>query len=144
MAIVEIDWHPDRRRLRQFAAIALGVCLAVGLDLAMGWWPFRYAGGWALPGVVWALGGVLLALGLTYPPGVRPFYLTLMVVSWPIGWVLSHAMLALLYFGVFTPIALWFRLVGRDPLCRRFDPEAETYWIRRPEPPRAARYFRQF
>ena len=34
----------------------------------------------------------------------------------------------MLYFLVFTPIALAFRLIGRDALRRSADREAKTYW----------------
>jgi hypothetical protein len=36
------------------------------------------------------------------------------------------------------------RAAGRDPLARRFDRDAETYWVPREETPDPARYFRQF
>ena len=45
---------------------------------------------------------------------------------------------------LFTPIGLAMRLVGRDPLRRRFDRQASTYWIKRPEQDETGRYFRQF
>ena len=39
-----------------------------------------------------------------------------MVLAFPIGWTVSQVMLALMFFGLFTPIGLVFRLIGRDPL----------------------------
>jgi hypothetical protein len=45
---------------------------------------------------------------------------------------------------VFTPIGLFFRLIGRDPLHRRFQPEADTYWVGRRPATDVRRYFRQF
>jgi len=35
------------------------------------------------------------------------------------AYVPGHAMLALMFFGLFTPFGLVFRLIGRDPLQRR-------------------------
>jgi hypothetical protein len=67
-----------------------------------------------------------------------------MAVGFPIGWTMSHLLLAVTYFGVLTPVALFFRLVGRDALCRRFDRAASSYWTARPLPPDVDRYFKQF
>jgi hypothetical protein len=51
----------------------------------------------------------------------------------------------LLFFGVVTPIGVAMRLAGRDPLRRRCDPTASSYWIvRRPPGPSAASMRRQF
>jgi hypothetical protein len=51
----------------------------------------------------------------------------------------------LLFFGVVTPIGLAMRLTGRDPLRRRHDPTATSYWIvRRPPGPSPVSMRRQF
>ena len=62
----------------------------------------------------------------------------------PIGWVVSHVLLGLLYYLLVTPIGLIMRLVGYDPMQRKLDRSATTYWQLRPEPSQAKRYFRQF
>jgi len=56
----------------------------------------------------------------------------------------SHVVLALLFFGILTPVALFFRLTGRDPLTRRFEPERESYWTDLSETIETKDYFRQF
>jgi hypothetical protein len=52
--------------------------------------------------------------------------------------------MGVLFFGLITPVALFFKLVGRDAMNRSFEPEADSYWV----PARAARdresYFKQF
>ena len=45
-----------------------------------------------------------------------------MVLAFPIGWTVSQVMLAMMFFGLFTPIGLVFRLIGRDPLHRARPP----------------------
>jgi len=45
---------------------------------------------------------------------------------------------------VFTPIGLTMRLFGWDPLERRFDPNASTYWVEHKPPASPSRYFQQF
>ena len=41
-----------------------------------------------------------------------------MVLAFPIGWTVSQVILLLMFYGLFTPIGLVFRLIGRDPLQR--------------------------
>ena len=60
------------------------------------------------------------------------------------GQVLSHVVLAVLFYGLLTPIALFFRLIGRDPLKRRWEPEQKSYWVDLPEAFDKKDYFRQF
>jgi hypothetical protein len=52
--------------------------------------------------------------------------------------------MALVFYGLFTPMGLLFRLIGRDPLNRRFDPTAQTYWTPHQTVTDGRRYFRQF
>jgi hypothetical protein len=48
------------------------------------------------------------------------------------------------FYLVFTPVGLVMRLLGRDPLQRRFDREAGTYWVDHVEPRSVEEYFRQY
>ena len=50
------------------------------------------------------------------------------------GRVVSPLVLGVLFFALFTPIALVMRAFGRDALHRRFDPAAPTYWVKRDPP----------
>ena len=63
--------------------------------------------------------------------GAGIIYLGMAYAAFPIGLVISHAILAAVYYAVLTPIGLLMHLVGRDPMRRRFDPQAESYWIER-------------
>ena len=76
-------------------------------------------------------------------PVARAVYRALTLLTFPIGWVISHVLLALVYYLLLTPIGLLLRATGRDPLQRRLDPEAETYWIEREGDRPANTYFRQ-
>ncbi len=148
MALIEVNWNPDRRQLRSFG----GVCLvAFG---AIGTWIFlkhtivgfnlaeRTAVTTAY--ILWATAVLCGLLGTAAPPLLRPLYIVLSAISLPIGYVLSHIVMAGLFYAVLTPFGLLFRLIGRDPLCRRFDATARSYWTARATPTTAKRYFRQF
>jgi hypothetical protein len=129
------NWNPDRRTLRQFAAIWLCVFLFLGTWSA-------WKGGAVAPGILWGLGLLVGLPGLAFPSVARPVYVGMMLVSAPIGWVVSHVLLAVVYFVLFAGLGLVFRLCGRDRLRIRFDRGAATYWNVRRSRPDAARYFR--
>jgi len=46
--------------------------------------------------------------------------------------IMSPVILAVLFYGTIAPIGLVARLFGYDPLRRRIDPAAASYWIARP------------
>ena len=79
-----------------------------------------------------------------WPPLLRPVYQLWMLAVYPIGWTVSHIVMALLFYLVFTPVGLIMRACGRDPMQRKFDRQATTYWQRRPPEQDKRRYFRQF
>ena len=87
---------------------------------------------------------VVGVLGLTRPEWMRFIYVGWMVLAFPIGWTISQVMLVVMFFGLFAPIGLVFRLLGRDPLQRARQPEPKSYWTPKPAPADLRRYFKQF
>ncbi len=83
-------------------------------------------------------------LGLFWPGALRPIFVGWMVLAFPIGWTVSLLVLALIFYGLFTPMALVFRLMGRDALDRLREPDRPSYWQPKPAPADLRRYFRQF
>lgn len=136
--MIEIDRHPAAAKLRWFAV------LQALFFAAMAWQWYRRTG-WAAPAVV-AAGAALLvgALGLVWPAWVRRYYVGWMVAVFPVGWVVSHAVLAAAYYLVLTPLGLARRLWRGDPLRLRFEREAASYWVTRPPQRPVEDYFRQF
>lgn len=145
--MVHINWDPDVETLRNFGFVAL---VGFGLIAVLAWFEwlvFSVGLGAARPYV--AAGAALLGTGaallsLVAPRANRPLYMGLSAVAYPIGFVLSHLLLGALFFGLFAPIGVIFRLMGRDPLRRRFDPGAASYWTPARAPRDPERYFRQF
>ena len=68
----------------------------------------------------------------------------MILITFPIGWLISHMVMALFYYGIITPIAVIFRITGRDPLRRKYDPQADTYWIPYKHKRSSKDYFHQF
>ncbi len=122
MSMISINWRPDRRALVEFSELSMFFLGMVASPLAY------LRGRPALAGAFWVAAVAIRLAGLWRPLRLRPVFLGLTLATWPIGWLVSHATLALLYHGVVTPIGLVLRLTGRDPLARRFDRTASTYW----------------
>jgi Saxitoxin biosynthesis operon protein SxtJ len=139
MSLFRLQLHPAPRELRMFAGIWFpAIAAVVGLFL----W---HATGETGPSrVLWSVATGWGVLGLFVPAVMKPAWVALMVGSWPIGFVVSHLVLAVVYYLVITPTGLACRFFRRDPLTRRFDPGAETCWTVREQVPDASRYFRQF
>ncbi len=136
--MIDLNLNPNRKELRQFS-VALIVATAVVGGLL--WWklgPNPWSKG------LWMGGPIAGVLGLALPIAIKPLFILLSVVAFPIGIVVGTLALAIVYYLMITPIGLLFRLLGRDPLHRRFDPSASTYWIARSQRPGAGKYFQQF
>ena len=78
------------------------------------------------------------------PPVRRWIYVGWIYAAFPIGWTVSHVLIAGIYYLLITPIGLIIRATGRDPLLRKFDRSAPTYWTPHPPPGDVKRYFRQY
>ena len=139
MSIVQVNTNPTRRQLNQFGFIWLGFLTLFG---AIAYFKFDNP---SAAKVLWVLAVVVPVIGWLVPAFMRLVFVGMSYLAWPIGFVVSHVVLALVYYLVFTPIGLLMRLFGYDPMRGRFDPEAATYWIARDEKASdAKRYFRQF
>jgi hypothetical protein len=138
------NWNPDDRQLRQFGWASLIAFAVLGLVFAWRLDAFAGSGRWSAPAVLWAVGVILAVAAAGRPRSVRPAYLVLMFAAAPINWVVMRVLFAVIYYLIFTPVALLFRLIGRDPLRRRSDPQAASYWVERRSDAPVARYFRQF
>src|SRR5262245_52931839 len=116
----DIPFDPPLTTLRQLA----GLWLAFFGGLAL--WEGLVRGHSGLAAVFAAMAVTIGPVGLARPRWIRPIYVGWMILAFPIGWTVSQVMLALMFFGLFTPIGLLFRLLGRDPLHRARRPRAES------------------
>jgi hypothetical protein len=139
MSLIEINLHPSRKELRNFAAIALIASAIISLllyvlkGLAIQW-----------VAIIFAAGFIIFISSLVSIKITRIIYLSLILVTFPIGYVVSFILLAAFYFLLLTPLGLFFRLIGRDSLCRKFDLNAKSYWLSRQSPKNLDSYFHQF
>ena len=145
--MVELNFRPSERTLRQFGWIALGGFGLLALCAWQHWLVFRHLPDAAREPVAFALLGLglLSALfSLVFPKANAPLFVGLSLVAFPIGFVLSYVIMATLFYVVIAPVGFLLRAIGKDPMDRRFLPDAKTYWVDA-RPARAkADYFKQF
>lgn len=136
--MLPISWSPADAQLKSFARI---------------WWPLfvlfvtalLYRGsGWTTPVLVVTGAGVALAIASAVSHTVaRTVFLGLHVITFPLAFVTSTIVLAVIYYLVVTPIGLVLRLAGRDALSLR-KRKAASLWVPVPDRTDAERAFRQF
>ncbi len=98
MALIEINKNPSRRELLWFGAL---FALFFGLIGGLIWWKL---GAPLAASVLWSVAGGITLLYYALSPIRRTLYLGWMFLVFPIGWVVSHALLAFTYYLVVTPI----------------------------------------
>jgi hypothetical protein len=144
MAIAAINWNPTEKVLRQFGWISL-----VGFPL-IAWtfsgrpMSFDDRGPWIPTMVGLALGITLAVAGLVYPKAVKPAFVTLSLITFPIGLVVGELFLTTVFFLLFGFVSVIFRIVGYDPMTRAFDSTAASYWTPKAQAASPKQYFQQY
>jgi fatty acid desaturase len=135
------DLDVGKKKVRSFGYPVGGVLIALAL---VGLW----RNGWRFTPAAYALlgaGGVLAALALAAPAVLRPVYRVWMGLALVLGFVMTRVILTLVFFLVITPVGWIMRVLGKDPLHRRFDRSAASYWIEKtppdPSPKRLEKYY---
>ena len=138
MPLIRINKNPSRKDLIVFGLLWL-IFLGVFGTLSFYKWHSIYSGL-----TLWILAIIIPITGLLLPSFMRLVYIGMAYATFPIGFILSYAILALVYYLIVTPIGLAMRLTGYDPMKKKFESEAESYWIKREPRTAINRYFRQF
>jgi hypothetical protein len=138
MSLIPINRNPSRRQLAVFGATWATMLGAAGTVAA------ARSGMSGTVVATWLVAAGVPAIGYVYPPFLRLVYVGLACLSAPVGFLISHFVLATVYYLVLTPLGLALRCGGRDPMARHFDRSADTYWAPRKRDERPGRYFRQF
>ena len=108
--------------LRQFGLIVGGVFSVIA------WWPVVFRSDsprlWAM-----IVGSVLIVLGAVFPQSLKQIYYVWMKIGYILGWINTRIILAVVYYGLFTPMGLAMRLMGKDSMHRGFKQDAATYRV---------------
>ncbi|MCZ6727193.1 MAG: hypothetical protein O7A98_07530 [Acidobacteria bacterium] len=107
--------------LRRFGfAFGGGLSLFGGLLL----WRDKFAAPYVLAGA-----GLVLLLAAAWPRALTPLEWLLSRLFRLVTAGLTYVVLTIVFFLVLTPIGLARRLLGKDSLGLRPDPERESYWV---------------
>lgn len=111
---------------RSFGVVFAAVFAVVGLL------PLAHGGPWR----PWALivAGAFLVVALAVPRILRPANLVWHRFGLLLHHVTTPVILALVFAVAVVPTGLVMRLLGKDPMQRRFEPDADTYWVRHNPP----------
>jgi len=135
--MIAIQWNPSTKQLRQFAGIWFPAFCGL-----VGWSIGQKTGHWSEVEIGWVLAGLLSGGGLVLPALMRPIFVGLILLTFPIEWVVSHLLLGLIFYGVVTPIGLILRISGHDPLQLK-KPSENSVWKTSVGKTDATRYLRQ-
>jgi hypothetical protein len=117
-----------RKQLRSFGFTVGGIFALIGF------WPLVFRGEdprwWAL-----VLTGCLLIPAVVFPKGLFWPYNGWMAVGHVLGWINARIILGLVFYVVVTPIGVLRRWLGKDPMGRQLEPDADSYRVvRKPRP----------
>ena len=119
----------ETKQLQSFGLIVGGIFALIGI------WPIIWRG---QPPRLWSLilGGLLVGLALVWPRSLTQVYRLWMTVGEVLGWINTRIILGVLFYVLFTPMGLFMRLRGKDPMRRTLAPEVESYRVvRQPRSP---------
>jgi len=82
-------------------------------------------------------------MALLAPRLLKPVFVGLSVLTIPIGLIVGELMMLMIYFGMFLPMAIVFKILGRDALQRKLPENVSSCWQKRAPPSGVRRYYRQ-
>jgi hypothetical protein len=119
---------------REFGLVVGSVLMGLG-----GWWLYRRGSLVVAPGFL-LLGSLLILLGAIRPRTLRLPSRLWMALAERLSILTTRIILALVFFGLVTPLGVLKRRWGWDPLRRRA-PRAPSYWSAYPPRQRDPRHY---
>jgi len=113
----------DSKTIRNFGLILSGI---LTLFSAISFWKGGHGYQFLFPVAL-----VIFFSAIFFTRALKIIYLPWMVVATLIGWVITNLILTIFYFLVITPIAVMAKLLGKDLLKQKIDPQATSYWVHR-------------
>ncbi|QDV46370.1 hypothetical protein Enr13x_62790 [Stieleria neptunia] len=118
-----------------------GIAIAAALSM-LAWIAWRAVASPLLSGGLVAA-ALLVALVYYLVPASQPKWMAFFhAITFPIRWTATMLVLAIVYYGVVTPVSIWFRVTGKS--IRKNASDSKTNWrsIDLPSDPQS--YFRTF
>lgn len=124
----------------KYTAVVIQAAVVAGI----GWLVYAWLKHPVMAAIVWGMAGVILVSGLFVPPVFNAIERFGQWLGKWVGEIVTWLLLTPFFYLCFVPMRLVAKLRGKDPLRRRFDPAATTYWIPRKPTADAAQYRKQF
>ncbi|GDY01799.1 hypothetical protein LBMAG49_11280 [Planctomycetota bacterium] len=138
--MIKLQLAPDARMLRQFGWAALVAFPLIALVFR---WRFGLPDNWAYG--IGAMGPIVCLTELAGVHAVaRQVFRALVLLTFPIGFLLFPVLIGAIYYCVFTPFGWTMRLFGRDVMNRRPDPKLSSYWHVRGAPRPKSSYLKLY
>ena len=118
--MMEFFWRKTSAELRRFG-LTIGVLSALLGGLLL--WRGRPTGPYFLGGA-----GIVVILALLSPRALAPLEWLWMRMAAVLAAVMTRVILTLTFYLVITPVGLIQRIMGHDPLRKKFDSGVDTYW----------------
>ena len=64
---------------------------------------------------------------------LKPLYWGWMKVAFVLNWIMTRIILGILYYGIVSPIGIVIRIFGNDPIRKKNNGSASSYWIDKKE-----------
>lgn len=120
----------ERKELRDF-----GLIMAAGLiglfGLLFPWWGERSIQFLSWP---WLAGAAFALVAFIAPQLLAPLHKIWMKIGHILGWINSRIILGLVFFALFLPVSLFFKLAGKDPMARKLDKSVKSYRVNSKQP----------
>lgn len=114
----------SKQELRKFGLVMAGfISLLFGLTL-----PFMSNN--STPLWPWRVASVFLIVSMVHPTLLNQIYKLWMKIGHVLGWINTRIILAVLFFGILTPVGIVMRLLGKDPLLKKLDPNLTSYRVK--------------
>lgn len=115
--------------LRKFGLIMAFVLMGI-MGLAI---PLSF--GKPLPSLPLAIGSIFLLLAFVKPAFLKFVYIAWMKVGHILGWINTRLILGIIFFIIITPMGLIMRLLGNDPMNKKYDLRRLSYRKKVSSPP---------
>ena len=123
MDTTTVNTTPDKQELRKFGLIFAGMFMLF-FALLLPWIWDKPSPRWA-----WIVAAVFITAALLVPMALGPVYRLWMKIGHVLGWINTRIILGLVFFVMFTPVALLFKVLGKDALKQQLDASASSYRI---------------
>ena len=122
MSLVNINWTPNKKELRQF-----GLTLIIGFSF-IGLFFYFFYDKEIIAYACWLFGFTAGLLGLTGFKLALPVYWAWMFIAFIMGNIMSRLILAIIFYVMVTPISLIMKILRRDRLHLK-KPTNSSYWL---------------